>query len=102
MVSEKRKAPEVGDDRPVKSQAARGYSTRRPTLGSMSLAHRKGNGTRVTRRTPEREVARLSGFPELPERGWRRVLALWGFVSTPPFFRAFHDADWHMDRSQEG
>ena len=49
---------------------------------------------RVTRRTSEREIARLSGFPaELPERGWRRVLALWGFASTPPFFHAFHDSD---------
>jgi hypothetical protein len=58
---------------------------------------------RMTRRTSEREVARLSGFPaELPERGWRRVLALWGFVSTPPFFRVFHDSDWHTDRPRIG
>jgi hypothetical protein len=28
------------------------------------------------------------GF-RLPESGWRRVLALWGYAGVP-FFRAFH------------
>jgi hypothetical protein len=34
-------------------------------------------------------VPTLSFSYRLPESGWRRVLALWGFAGFP-FFRAFH------------
>jgi hypothetical protein len=27
----------------------------------------------------------------LPEGGWRRMLALWGYSGTPPFFTAFRN-----------
>ena len=31
-------------------------------------------------------------YHELPDGGWRRMLALWG-VASVPFFRAFHVSD---------
>jgi hypothetical protein len=36
-----------------------------------------------------RVVPTLGFGYRLPESGWRRVLALWGFTGVP-FFRAFH------------
>ena len=35
----------------------------------------------------------------IPERGWRRTLALWGFACVPPFFRAFRDPDREWGRA---